>query len=188
MNRREFAYVSALAGALSNAAGAKGATTQPARIPEAAGLITEMVFLDDCVRLAMYDPALSAASKSALAEHSDFVRNGALSPSNAAAKSALEYALAAGRVFSAALQRHRNPNSAEARVYQDVAVLRDLREHSGQHANGMPAGDLLELLHVRRRLAFHTLIPDDATVEDVHVWLEGICGWWNDQRNLRRPM
>jgi len=188
MNRRQFAYVSAFAGAV--AAGKHGeAAVQPGRIPEAAGLITEMVFLDDCVRIAMYDPALSAAAKTALTDNGDFVRNGALSPASSASKTPAQFALAAGRLSSEALNRQRRPNSPEARLYQDIAVMRDLTAAAGcDPSKPGPVGDLLDILHVRCRLEFHTLIPDDGSLETVHPWVEGIVTWWRDQRDLRAAL
>ena len=186
MNRRQFAYVSAFAGAVAAGARSDAAPAHSGKVPEAAGLITEMVFLDDCVRVAMYDPALSAAAKTALAEYGDFVRDGALSPAGSGAQTAAQYALSAGRLSSEALNRHRRPNSAEARLYQDIAVMRDLAAAAGCDPSkpGL-VGDLLDILHVRRRLGLHTLIPDDNNLETIHPWLEGVVTWWKDQRNLR---
>lgn len=185
MNRRQFAYVSALAGAVAGTR-SQGAPAQTGKIPEAAGLITEMVFLDDCIRVAMYDPMLSAAAKTALAEQADFVRDAALSPAGSGAKTAGQFALAVGRLWSEALNRHRRPNSPEARLYQDIAVMRDLATAAGcEPSKPGPVGDLLDVLHVRRRLSLHTLIPDDNTIETTHLWLEGVVTWWKDQRDLR---
>lgn len=45
-------------------------------------------------------------------------------------------------------------------------------------------GDLLNTLHIRRRLGLHTLNPDD----NIHPWLEGIVTWWNEQRELREAV
>jgi len=185
MNRRQFAYVTALGSAVS--AGTRAvAGTQTGSIPEVAGLLSEMVFLDDCVRVAMYDPKLSVAAKTALAEHGDHVRDGALSPAGSSANTAPHFALTAGRLASEAFKRHRQPNSAEARLYQDVAVMRDLAAGAGCDPSkpGL-VGDLLDLLHVRRRLALHTLIPDDGDLQAVQAWLEGVSTWWRDQRDLR---
>src|SRR5262249_15832206 len=102
---REFAYVTAFAGWF--AASAKSS----ANMPEGAGLITEMVFLDDCVRLAMYDPEIPKNAKSALTAFPDYVRNGTLAPSSPqvslAAKSPERYALHAGHRCSESLNRHR---------------------------------------------------------------------------------
>jgi hypothetical protein len=181
MNRRQFAKVTGLTGAF--AATGSGATvhSRPGRIPEAAGLMSEIVFLDDCVRLAMYDPGLGGELKKALTAHPDFVRNGALWP-GAAAKSSEEAALAAGHVCAQALRRHRRPDSAEARLYQDVAVIRDISAKAGcEPDKAAPVGDLLNVLHVRRRLGLHTLNPDD----NIHQWLEGVVTWWRDQHDLR---
>jgi hypothetical protein len=185
MNRRQFAYVTALGSAVS--AGTRTAAgTQAGRIPEVAGLFSEMVFLDDSVRVAMYDPKLSVAAKTALAEHGDHVRDGALSPAGSGANTAPQYALTAGRLASETLNRQRRPNSAEARLYQDVAVMRDLAAGAGADASKpCPVGDMLDLLHVRRRLALHTLIPDDGDLQAVQAWLEGVSTWWRDQRDLR---
>jgi hypothetical protein len=181
MNRRQFAYVTGLTGAFAASGAGAPAHTPPARVPEAAGLLSEMVFLDDCVRLAMYDNAIDGEVKKALTAHPDFVRNGALWPGKAP-KTGEETALAAGHSCSAALDRHRHPNSAEARLYQDVAVMRDMSAKAGcEPDKAAPVGDLLNVLHVRRRLGLHTLNPDD----DIQRWLEGIVTWWNDQRELR---
>jgi hypothetical protein len=184
MNRRQFAYVTAFGSAASSAPLSRNAARpQAARTPESAGLITEMVFLDDCVRLAMYDPALPAASKNALAGNADWVRSGALSPAAAEAPTPVLYALLAGRLFSEALMEQRKSDSAEARLYQDVAVLRDLARTAGcDPSKAAPVADLLELLHVRARLSLHTLNPDD---ENIHGWLEGVFHWWGDERDLR---
>jgi hypothetical protein len=182
MNRREFAYVTGFSSALA-AAGTGGATVhpRPGRIPEAAGLVSEMVFLDDCVRLSMYDPAAKPEVKKALTAHPDFVRNGALWP-GAPAGSSEEIALAAGHGFFQALRRHRKPDSVEARLYQDVAVMRDISSRAGcEPDKSAPVGDLLNVLHVRRRLGLHTLNPDD----NIQSWLEGIVSWWREQRDLR---
>jgi hypothetical protein len=186
MNRRQFAYVTALGSAVTAGTRAGAAVTQPGRIPEAAGLITEMVFLDDSIRVAMYDPQLSASAKSALAEYADGFRDGALAPAGPGAKTPAQAALAAGRLASEALKQHRRPNSAEARLYQDIAVMRDLAAAAGlDPSRPGPVGDLLDVLHVRRRLALHTLIPDDNNLETIHPWLEGIVKWWRDERDLR---
>jgi hypothetical protein len=188
MNRRQFAYVSALAGVVAGTRG-QGAAAQTGRIPEAAGLITEMVFLDDCIRIAMYDSTLSAAAKTALTEQADFVRDGALSPAGSGAKSSARFALSAGRLWSEVLNQHRQPNSAEARLFQDIAVMRDLAVGSGcDPSKPGPVGDLLDILHVRRRLGLHTLIPDDSSIETTHAWLEGVVSWWKDQRELRNAI
>lgn len=188
MNRRQFAYITAFAGAATGTR-AEAAATQPGRIPEAAGLITEMVFLDDCIRVAMYDPALSAAAKTALVENAEIFRNAALGPTVSGAKTAAQFALAAGKLCSQALSRQRRPNSAEARLYQDVAVARDLAAGAGcDPAKGGPVGDLLDLLHVRRRLALHTFIPDDENLETMHQWLNGVTVWWREQRDLRAAL
>jgi hypothetical protein len=187
MNRRQFAYVTALSGAVAGTR-AEGAAAQPGRIPEAAGLITEMVFLDDCIRVAMYQPALSEAAKNALAEYSDFVRNGALAPAGSA-RTAQQFALTAGRLCSEALNRRRRPNSAEARLYQDIAVMRDLAAAAGCDPDKPgPVADLLDVLHVRRRLGLHTLIPDDENLQVMQAWLSGVCAWWKDQRDLRAAL
>jgi hypothetical protein len=184
MNRREFAYVSAFAGALATPA-LGGRAGQPERIPEGAGLITELVFIDDCVRVAMYDPALSGAAKTALTSHGDFVRNGVFFPGGSDAKTAEVYALAAGKVFSAALARRRNPSTAEARLYQDIAVMRDLAVKDGcDPSKPAPVADLFDLIHVRRRLGLHTLNPDN----DIHKWLEGVVTWWHDEHDLRAAL
>jgi hypothetical protein len=181
MNRREFAYLSAFAGALSTPAHA-GRAGQPERIPEAAGLIAEMVFIDDCVRVAMYDPALPAAAKTALTSHGDFVRNGVFFPDGSVAVTSEIYALEAGKLFSAALARRRGPSTPEARLYQDIAVMRDLAVKDGcDPSKPAPVADLFDLLHVRRRLGLHTLNPDN----DIHKWLEGVITWWRDEHDLR---
>jgi hypothetical protein len=184
MNRRQFAYITAFAGAAS-AAPLPPKTARPAaaRTPESAGLLTEMVFLEDCVRLAMYDPALPAASKTALAENTDWVRSGALSPAATEARTPVLFALLAGRLFSETLKEQRGADSAEARLYQDVVVMRDLAQSAGCDASKeAPVADLLELLHVRARMSLHTLNPDD---ENIHGWLEGVFAWWDDERDLR---
>jgi hypothetical protein len=188
MNRRQFAYVAALGSAVS--AGTRAAGTQTGRIPEVAGLIAETVFLDDCVRVAMYDSNLSIAAKTALAAHGDHVRNGALSPARSGdANTGPQFALTTGRLASETLNRHRRPNSAEARLYQDIAVMRDLAAGAGcDPSRPSPVGDLLDLVHVRRRLALHTLIPDDADLQAVQAWLEHISTWWKDQRDLRAAL
>ena len=184
MNRREFAYLSALAGALSTPARA-GRAGQPEKIPEAAGLITELVFIDDCIRLAMYDPALSGAAKTALTSHGDFVRNGVLFPGGSEAKTGEVYALEAGKVFSAALTRRRRPGTPEARLYQDIAVMRDLAVQDGcDPSKPAPVADLFDLMHVRRRLGLHTLNPDTG----IHQWLEGVITWWHDEHDLRAAL
>jgi hypothetical protein len=185
MNRREFAYVTAFAGLAASQARAERTSGTAAKIPEAAGLITEMVFLDDCVRLAMYDPEISKPAKTALTTLPDFVHQGILSPHSIDAKSAEGYALLAGHRFSEALKRQRQPNSPEARLYQDVGVMHDLASTAGRNpAKPGPVGDLLDVLHVRRRLGLHTLNPDD----DIHNWLEGIVTWWREQRDLRASL
>ena len=185
MNRREFAYVTAFAGLVTaHARGERTAGSAP-KIPNAAGLITEMVFLDDCVRLAMYDPEISKPAKTALTAFPDYVRNGTLSPGHMDGQSAECYALVAGRRFSEALGRHRQPNSVEARLYQDIGVMHDLASTAGRNpAKPGPVADLLDVLHVRRRLGLHTLNPDD----DIQNWLEGIVTWWRDQRDLRAAL
>jgi hypothetical protein len=179
MNRRQFTYVTTLGAAATGARGQR-TTTPIAHIPEAAGLITEMVFLDDCVRLAMYDASLAAPFKTCLTSRADFVRNGALWRGSGTTPEAT--ALSAGRAASESLYRHRLPDSTEARLYQDVALLRDIAEKAGcDPGKPDPVADLLDVLHVRRRLGLHTLNPDD----EIHPWLEGIVTWWRDQRNLR---
>jgi len=181
MNRRAFGYVTAFAGALSNAAWARREPDQSGRVPDAAGLITEIVFLDDCTRVAMYDPALSGAAKTALTAHPDFVRNGALSPAGLDIQNGEKYALGAGRLWSETLNRHRQPNTAEARLYQDIAILRDMAVKTGcDPAKPSPIADLLDLIEVRRRLDMHTLNPG----EDIQKWLEGIIAWRRDERAL----
>ncbi len=91
----------------------------------------------------------------------------------------------AGRLVSEDLNRRRRPNSAEARLYQDVAVMRDLATGAGRDSSKPgPVGDLLDLLHVRRRVALHTLIPDASDFQAVQAWLEGVSTWWKDQRDL----
>jgi hypothetical protein len=189
MNRREFGRLTTVASAMAQQILADRGTDRAAaaagRIPEAAGLITEMVFLDDCVRIGMYDRALPAAAKVALTAHPDFVRNGALWPSGGDSSTSEKFALAAGRACSRALERERQPNSAEARLYQDIAVLRDLAAKGGCNADEKaPVGDLLDVLHVRRRLGLHTLNPD----ENIQAWLEGIVTWWRDERDLRAAL
>jgi hypothetical protein len=184
MNRREFAYLSAFAGALSTPAKA-GHAGLPEKIPEAAGLITELVFIDDCVRVAMYDPALAGASKTALTSHGDHVRNGVLFPGGSHAMTGEVYALEAGKIFSKALERQRHPSSAEARLYQDIAVMRDLAVKDGcDPSKAGPVADLFDLMHVRRRLGLHTLNPD----RDIHKWLEGVVTWWRDEHDLRAAL
>ena len=37
-----------------------------------------------------------------------------------------------------------------------------------------PAGDLLDVPHVRRRLALHTPIPNDNNIQTIHPRLEGV--------------
>jgi len=181
MNRREFAYATGLTGAFAAAGSGATVHSRPGRIPEAAGLLSEIIFLDDCVRLAMYDPGVGAGVKKALTSHPDFVHNGVLWPGGAA-KSSEEVALAAGHACAEALRRHRHPDSAEARLYQDVAIMRDISEKAGCDPDkSAPVGDLLNVLHVRRRLGLHTLNPDD----NIQGWLEGIVTWWTDQRDLR---
>lgn len=125
MNRRQFAYVSGLTGAFAAAGAGAPVHTRPGRIPEAAGLITEMVFFDDCVRLAMFDSAIHGEVKKALTAHPDFVHNGVLWPGTTP-KTAEEIALSAGHSCAAVLNRHRSAHSAEARLYQDVAIMRDI--------------------------------------------------------------
>jgi len=182
MNRRKFAYLSALASAATATVRGEKTAAPAARIPEAAGLIAEMIFLDDCVRLAMYDTELSNTEKTALTAHPDFVRNGALSPPASGEKTGEKFALAAGRICSEMLNRHRQPNSPEARLYQDIALMRDVSAKAGcDPAKRAPVADLLDTVHVRRRLGLHTLNPD----EDIHHWLEGIITWWRDERELR---
>src|ERR1700744_6525051 len=114
MNRRQFAYVSALAGMVLEQAQGKSKEIAAENIPDAAGMITEMVFLDDCVRIAMYDPTLSKTAQKALTAFPGFVRNGALSPL-LDASSPERYALAAGRVYSEAFHSHRKSVSPESR-------------------------------------------------------------------------
>lgn len=189
MNRRQFACLTTIAGAVAPGAlaerGTDRAATAAGHVPEAAGLITEMVFLDDCVRIGMYDRGLPAAAKRALTAHPDFVRNGAVWPTGADTATAEKFALAAGRACSRALERQRQKNSAEARLYQDIAVLRDLAAKGGRNPDrAAPVGDLLDTLHVRRRLGLHTLNPD----ENIQGWLEGIVTWWKDQRELRAAL
>jgi len=186
VNRRQFAYVTALLGAAGSRTRRADAAHSPAAVPEAAGLIIEMVFLDDCVRVAMYDPALPEPAKTALAENGDFFRNGALSPAGSGGKDAAAFALAAGRVSSEILRRHRRPRSLEARLYQDMAVLRDLAVAGGRNPDRQaPIGDLLDLMHVRRQLSLHTLIPDDGDFKTLLAWLEGVCTWNKEQHDLR---
>ena len=140
--------------------------------------------VDDCVRLAMYDAALSPAAKTALTAHPDFVRNGALWPASET-RSGETFALSAGRLASESLRRHRQPDSPEARLYQDVAVLRDLAAKAGCDPDkAAPVADLLDVLHVRRRLGLHTLNPD----EEIQPWLEGIVTWWRQERDLRAAL
>ena len=185
MNRREFAYLTAFAGLLSDKAEAARNRAEISRIPSAAGLITEMIFVDDCVRLAMYDPGISKAAKTALTSFPDYVRNGSLCPESLAPHSAETYALAAGRKCSEALNRYRQPNSPEARLYQDIGIMRDVSATGGCNPGKPgPVEDLLNVLHVRRRLGLHTLNPDD----DIHHWLEGIIGWWREQRDFRSDL
>src|SRR5215831_21192814 len=114
MNRRDFAYLTAFAGLVSANARAERPPEHSGKIPAAAGLITEMTFLDDCVRLAMYDPEISKAAKTALTSFPDFVHNGTLSPPAVGTKSQEAFALTAGRHCSAAFRQHRKPDSAEA--------------------------------------------------------------------------
>ena len=181
MNRREFSYVAALSGALLPQGRAERARSSPSNLPNAAGLISEMVFLDDCVSIAMYDADLSPASKTALTAYPDFVRNGALWPASPNAKNAEQFALSAGHVCSEALAKHRRPDSPEARLYHDIAVMRDMaRKAYCDPSKPAPVHDLLEIIHVRRRLGLHTYNPDP----DIQVWLEGIISWWKDQSNL----
>ena len=181
MNRREFSLVTAMAGALAK----PGRSEPAARIPEAAGLITESVFLDDCVRIAMYDPGVSPAAKKALTSQGDFVRNGALFPGSSPPKTEEEFALHAGKICSASLMRHRKPNTPEARLYQDVAVMRDMSLKDGcDPSKPVPVADLFDLLHTRRRLGLHTLNPDD----DIQKWLEGVVTWWREQHDLRAAL
>jgi hypothetical protein len=185
MNRRQFAYLTAMASAVAGEMRAQGNSAKSVDAPDAAGLITEMVFLDDCARLAAYDPALSTASKHALATYTDHLHDGALSPESGTPKKPTQYALVAGRLCAQALSRNRKPDSAEARLYQDAAILRDLSAAVGCEPNAAaPVADLLRILHHRRRLAMHTLVPDDATVDDVQAWLQGICVWWRGQQHL----
>jgi hypothetical protein len=117
------------------------------------------------------------------------IRDGALSPAGSGANTAPQFALTAGRLASETLNRHRRPNSAEARLYQDVAVMRDLAAGAGcDSSNPCPVGDLLDLLHVRRRLTLHALIPDDGDLQAVQAWLEDVSTWWRDQRDLRAAL
>jgi hypothetical protein len=178
MNRREFAYVSALAGIVLEQAPASPSKGNSGKPSEAAGLLTEMIFVDDCVRLAMYDDALSKNAKKALTDFPDFVRNGLLSPPDLKSESAEKHALVAGRHLSAALREHRSATSPNALLYQDVVIMRDLANAAGRDpAKATGVLDLLNLLHTRRRLGLHTLNPD----ADIQVWLEGIVKWWRDQ-------
>ena len=81
--------------------------------------------------------------------------------------------------------KYRQPITAEARLYQDVAIMRDLAAKAGRNPEkGGPVEDLLTVLHVRRRLGLHTLNPDD----DIHHWLEGIVTWWREQQELRAAL
>jgi hypothetical protein len=67
-------------------------------------------------------------------------------------------------------------------LYQDIAVMRDISAKAGcEPDKSAPVGDLLNVLHVRRRLGLHTLNPDD----NIQAWLEGIVTWWRDQHHLR---
>jgi hypothetical protein len=185
MNRRDFAYVSAFAGLVAAQARGERTSGSTGKTPNAAGLITEMVFLDDSVRLAMYDAEISKPAKAALTTFPDFVRNGALSPAQIDTASGEGYALAAGHRISGALTQHRQPDSPDARLYQDIGVMHDLATTAGRNpAKAGPVGDLLDVLHVRRRLGLHTLNPDD----DIQNWLEGIVTWWRDQRDLRASL
>lgn len=185
MNRREFAYVTAIAGLVSGARRAESATGQAVKAPEVAGLITEMVFIDDCVRVAIYDRGVSVPAKTALTSHGDFVRNGVLAPAGSEARTAETFALAAGRSFSETLHRYRQPDSPEARLYQDIAVMRDLAAGAGcDAAKPGPVADLLDLLYVRRRMGLHTLNPGD----EIQKWLEGVVVWWREQRDLRASL
>lgn len=185
MNRREFAYLSGFAGLAAVHGRAERTSGSAVKVPDAAGLITEMVFLDDCVRLAMYDPGISKPAKTILTGLGDYVRNGVLSPAGTDATSAEGYALAAGRQCSAALTRHRQPDSAEARLYQDIELMRDLAENAARNPGKPgPVEDLLDILYVRRRLGLHTLNPDD----DIQHWLEGIVTWWRHQKDLRAAL
>jgi hypothetical protein len=182
MNRRQFACVTALAGAAPAGALAQRGAVQPGRIPDSAGLISEMVFLDDCVRVAMYDPSLPAAAKTALTGHPEGIHNGAQSPAGIASQTAPQFALASGRLLSAAFHSRRGNSSADARLYHDIAVMRDMAAKAGcDPARPAAVGDLLELLHLRARLGLHTLNPDG---EDIHGWLEGLVVWWKDQHDL----
>lgn len=185
MNRREFAYLSALAGAILDRAHASPLEGHAGKTAEAAGLITEMVFLDDCVRLAMYDDAFSKKAKKALTDFPDFVRNGGLSPVDLKSGSAETFALVAGRHFSTALQKHRGTVAPDALLYQDVAIMRDLALSAGRDpGKATDLVDLLNLLHTRRRLGLHTLNPDPG----IQLWLEGIVRWWRDQQAWREAL
>jgi hypothetical protein len=66
--------------------------------------------------------------------------------------------------------------------------MRDAAGAGCDSSKPCPVGDLLDLLHVRRRLALHTLIPDDGDLQAVQAWLEGVSTWWRDQRDLRAAL
>ena len=168
----EIAYVTAFAGLVAAKAQGERTAGSAVKIPGAAGLITEMVFLDDCVRLAMYDPEISK-DRQDRAHYTlpDYVGTGRFLRPVRILSPRKDTHSAVGRCCSEALHLHRQPNSAEARLYPGHRrYARSQAAKAGHNpAKPSPVGDLLDVLHVRRRLGLHTLNPDD----DIQNWLEG---------------
>ena len=139
------------------------------------GRLARLIFLDDVASLAACSPQVPSETARAIATRRDFFLAGALLQSSPPDDDAAAIAIRAGR---AALEAYQplEASTAEARIRQDVRLLRELAAREGASAETPPCpqvADLFETFGRRVLIAIHTYIPD---ADDVEGWMERLIG------------
>jgi len=139
------------------------------------GRLARLIFLDDVASLAACSPQVPSGTARAIATRREFFLAGALLQSSPPDDDVAAIAIRAGR---AALEAYQplEASTAEARVRQDVRLLRELAAREGAATEAPPrqqVADFFETLGRRVLIAIHTYIPDS---DDVEGWMERLIG------------
>ena len=189
LNRREFAQVTGILGAIAGRGLGNGAPAAPDQLP---GRITELILANDVCALVMLSPELPSAVKAAIGRQGVFARAGTLlRPGgdwsfklDAADKqgrkrktSEARVALGVGSIIGREAEAFGRDMDAEGRLHRDAFLLREIhfaatgREVAGQQAQ---VAELFTAMGRRVLLGVHTFIPD---AENVNGWIEGLIRW-----------
>jgi len=190
LNRREFAQVTGILGAMAGHGLGNGAPAAPDQLP---GRITELILANDVCALVMLSPGLPSAVKAAIGRQGVFARAGTLlRPGgdwsfklDAAEKqgpkrnrSEARLALGIGSIIGREAEAFGRDMDAEGRLHRDAFLLREIQfATTGRDVAGVQqaqAAELFTALGRRVLLGIHTFIPD---AEDVNGWIERLIRW-----------